>query len=158
MWPPPEIPDNIPLQKLLGAQKLLQEKQRARQPEADGGSMGSSGSIRQQGSMKKQPASPRAAPKPAGRAAELVRGLLATRNIEVASMDREAIEKLRVRGSNTSACLKLIFALWQALQCSLLMLLQPQILVLRALYAGCRPKAGAGSAGTSPEGAQKLLG
>ena len=105
MWPPPAIPDNIPLQKLLGAQKLLQEKQKARQPEADECSMSASGSVRQQGSMQKQAAPHKAAPKPAGRAAELVRGLLATRNIEVARMDRETIEKLRVRGSDTShAC------------------------------------------------------
>ena len=38
--------------------------------------------------VTKQAAPQRAAPEPTGRVAELVRGLLATRNIEMASMDR----------------------------------------------------------------------
>lgn len=98
MWPPPEMPDNISLQKLLGAQKLMQEKQRTGHSAADGGFLSATESARQQGSMKKQAPSQRAAPKPAGRVAELVRGLLATRNIEMARMERDTIEKLRVRG------------------------------------------------------------
>ena len=99
MWPPPEVPDNVPLQKLLGAQKLLQEKQRAEQ--AQDNSSSASSSAKKQRRVTKQAAPQRAAPEPTGRVSELIRGLLATRNIEMASMDRDAIEKLRVRGSGS---------------------------------------------------------
>lgn len=103
MWPPPEIPDNVALQKLLGAQKLLQEKHKVERSQENSSS--ASGSARKQGRPMKQSAPQRADSKPAGRVAELVKGLLATRNIEMASMDKDTLEKLRVRGCGTShAC------------------------------------------------------
>ena len=52
--------------------------------------------------MKKQAAPQGVESKPAGRVAELVKGLLASRNIEMARMDRDTLEKLRVRGSGSS--------------------------------------------------------
>ena len=104
MWPPPQLADNIPLQRLVEAQKLLQRKQKAESAQAGMGDVSASSSERQQGSVKKHTASQGSASRPAARVMELVRGLLAARNIEMASMDRDAIEKLRV-GSWRSVCL-----------------------------------------------------
>lgn len=101
MWPPPRTDDSIALQRLVEAQKLAQKKQKSVQPKEDGATLDASASSRQQESIKKQNGFQGTASSPTGRVTELVRGLLATRDIKMYRMDRESIEKLRVRGSES---------------------------------------------------------
>ena len=101
MWPPPRTDDSIALQRLVEAQKLAQKKQKSVQLREDGATLDASASSRQQESMKRQNGFQRTASSPAGRVTELVRGLLATRDIDMYRMDRESIEQLRVRASGS---------------------------------------------------------
>lgn len=105
MWPPPELEDNAALQKLLQARRVSQKQQNAMQSRDGNANSESSTSSKQQSNAEKQPASQAAAQKPAGRVTELVRGLLGTRSIEMARMDRDSIENLRVSALRNSSLL-----------------------------------------------------
>ena len=99
MWPPPEVEANPALQRLVQAQIISQKIKKPVQAGQSGNFFDSSSNRRQEKNVQKQRDPEQAATKSAGRVAQLVRSLLAARNTGPTRLDKESIEKLRVRGS-----------------------------------------------------------
>lgn len=109
IWPPPETEDNLALKRLVQAQRSLQKQEDSAPPRLSAAITDRRTAQRQQGSLRSQSAVKNAGaaaaappPKPAGRMTELVKGLLAGRNIIAPALDRESIEKLRVSADHYS--------------------------------------------------------